>query len=132
MKNRVAHRVTVRSHFTADELRTLPVRRRRLIVCDCEGGETDIFTPQTGRKFAAWDLLIETHDFLDITISTRLAGLFRDTHDLARSPASTIFRRPSPTSTRNSTRSISRRAAHSGRVSPHDHGMAVPHRTPVK
>jgi len=80
--NRVARRVTVRSRFTADELRTLPVRRRGLIVCDCEGGETDIFTPQTGRKFAAWDLLIETHDFLDITISTRLAGLFRDTHDL--------------------------------------------------
>lgn len=80
--NCVAERVSVRPLFTADELRGIPIRHRGLIVCDCEGGENDIFTPHTRGHFAAWDLLIETHDFLDITISTRLADLFRDTHDL--------------------------------------------------
>lgn len=79
--NQVADRVVVRSLFTADELRTIPLRRRGLIVCDCEGGENDIFTEQTRQHFANWDLLIETHDFLDITISTRMAELFRDTHE---------------------------------------------------
>lgn len=80
--NRVANRMSVRSLFTADELQNIPIRRRGLIVCDCEGGENDIFTPQTRDQFANWDLLIETHDFMDITISTRMAELFRDTHEL--------------------------------------------------
>lgn len=80
--NQVADRVVVRSLFTADELRTIPIRRRGLIVCDCEGGENEIFTEQTRHHFADWDLLIETHDFLDITISTRLPELFRETHEL--------------------------------------------------
>lgn len=80
--NGVGDRVVVRSLFTADELTGIPIRQRGLIVCDCEGGENDIFTPETASRFAAWDLLIETHDFLDITISTRLPELFRETHEL--------------------------------------------------
>lgn len=80
--NRVDDRVVVRSLFTADELPSIPIRQRGLIVCDCEGGENEIFTPQTRSHFADWDLLIETHDFLDITISTRLPELFRETHEL--------------------------------------------------
>ena len=80
--NRVADRLSVRAAFTADELSGIPIRQRGLIICDCEGAETQIFTEQTRHQFANWDLLIETHDFLDITISTRLAGLFQDTHQL--------------------------------------------------
>ena len=80
--NGVADRVMVGSLFAAEELRSIPIRQRGLIVCDCDGGENEIFTKQTGRKFADWDLLIETHDCYDITISTRLAELFRKTHDL--------------------------------------------------
>lgn len=80
--NGVGDRVTVRSLFTAEELSSIPIRRRGLIVCDCDGGENEIFTEQTGRQFADWDLLIETHDCYDITISTRLAELFRETHEL--------------------------------------------------
>ena len=80
--NQVADRMTVRAAFTAEELLEIPIRQRGLIVCDCEGAENDIFTEQSRRHFANWDLLIETHDFLDITISTRMAALFRDTHEL--------------------------------------------------
>ena len=79
--NQVADRMSVRSLFTADELRDIRIRRRGLIICDCEGGENDIFTEQTRNCFVDWDLLIETHDFMDITISTRMADLFRDTHE---------------------------------------------------
>ena len=70
------------AEFTVDELASIPIRRRGLIVCDCEGAETQIFTEQTRNRFAKWDLLIETHDFIDITISTRMADLFRDSHEI--------------------------------------------------
>ena len=80
--NRVAKRLKIRSLFTAEELGSIPIRHRRLIVCDCDCGENDIFTEQTYRQFVDWDLLIETHDCYDITISTRLAELFRETHEL--------------------------------------------------
>ncbi|MEK6262262.1 MAG: class I SAM-dependent methyltransferase [Planctomycetota bacterium] len=80
--NQVADRLSVRAAFTADELPGIPIRQRGLIICDCEGGEIQIFTEQTRQRFANWDLLIETHDFMDITISTRLAELFQDTHQL--------------------------------------------------
>lgn len=80
--NDVADRLSIRGAFSADELLRIPIRKRGLIVCDCEGAENDIFTELTRQHFAHWDLLIETHDFLDITISTRMSELFRDTHEL--------------------------------------------------
>ena len=60
--NHVAYRLSVRGLFTADELVGIPIRRRGLIICDCEGGESHIFDEQTSHRFADWDLLIETHD----------------------------------------------------------------------
>ena len=80
--NDVANRISVRAGFTVDELMGISIRQRGLIICDCEGGETGIFTEQTRHRFASWELLIETHDFIDITISTRIAELFQDTHEL--------------------------------------------------
>jgi len=80
--NQVAHRLSVRGFFTADELEGIGIRRRGLIICDCEGGESHIFDEQTSHRFADWDLLIETHDFIDITISTRIAKLFERSHEL--------------------------------------------------
>jgi len=80
--NQVAHRLSVRACFTANELLGIVVRQRGLIICDCEGAEARIFTEQSIHQFAAWDLLIETHDFLDINISTRLIALFQNTHNI--------------------------------------------------
>ncbi len=80
--NCVADRMEIRTLFSAEELQNIPIRHRGLIVCDCDGGENEIFTEQSFRQFADWDLLIETHDCYDITISTRLAELFRETHEL--------------------------------------------------
>ena len=80
--NHVADRLSVRAAFTANELLDIPIRHRGLIICDCEGAETQIFTEQSCHQFANWDLLIETHDFMDINISTRMTELFQDTHDV--------------------------------------------------
>lgn len=80
--NHVADRVSVRGTFAAADLASLPVRRRGLIVCDCEGAELDLFTADTVRHCAGWDLLVETHDFMDITGSTRLLERFATSHDV--------------------------------------------------
>lgn len=80
--NGVADRVSVRGTFAASDLASLPVRRRGLIVCDCEGAELDLFTADTVPHCAGWDLLVETHDFMDLTGSTRLLARFAGSHDV--------------------------------------------------
>ncbi len=80
--NGVDSRTTVHGQCSAAAVTGLTARRRGLIVCDCEGAELDLFTEHTVTALAGWDLLIETHDFLDITGSTRLAGLFAGTHEV--------------------------------------------------
>lgn len=80
--NGVASRVEVRATFEAAALAAIPVRGRGLVVCDCEGAELDLFTPDTVPLCAGWDLLIETHDFLDVTGSTRLQARFAASHEV--------------------------------------------------
>lgn len=80
--NHVADRVVIREKFSGPDIAAIPIRRRGLVVCDCEGHEKHLFTESTVPLFVDWDLLIETHDLFDITISTRLAELFESSHDL--------------------------------------------------
>lgn len=80
--NQVLDRIRIRASFSADDLSDIPIRRRGLILCDCEGGETQIFTEQARHRFADWDLLIEAHDFIDIGISTHLSELFQGSHQI--------------------------------------------------
>ena len=49
-------------------------------MCDCEGYEKQLFDEPTVRAMAAHDLLIETHDFIDIEISTTLQRMFEPSH----------------------------------------------------
>jgi hypothetical protein len=65
-----------------EALLSLPLTRRALIVCDCEGYEKQLFTPEAPERLRRHDLLIETHDFVDIEISTYLYDLFSPTHDV--------------------------------------------------
>jgi precorrin-6B methylase 2 len=80
--NGVASRVTVGSFCDAAALQKLPLTRRALIFCDCEGYEKHLFTPQTVQTLAAHDVLIEVHDNIDIAISGTLRKAFKQTHQL--------------------------------------------------
>lgn len=80
--NGVDGRVAGRAAFATDALADIAVRGRGLIVCDCEGAELGLFTADTIPGCARWDVLVETHDFMDLTGSTRLMELFRATHDV--------------------------------------------------
>src|SRR5262249_54852199 len=61
-------------------LRDIPVRGRAVIISDCEGYEKDLFPEDVVPALARHDLLVETHDFIDINISRTIRQRFADTH----------------------------------------------------
>ncbi len=78
--NNVDARVQIYSLCTQGILREFTFTKKGLIVCDCEGFELELFNQSTINNLKRCDLLIETHDFIDISISTKLAELFTSTH----------------------------------------------------
>jgi hypothetical protein len=80
--NHVSDRVTVRGRFEVNDLLDIHIRQRGLLICDCEGEEIRIFSNDLSHAFSQWDIILETHDFIDINISTTLTALFRDTHEM--------------------------------------------------
>lgn len=80
--NKVDDRVVVRSLCTAETLADFPFTDQALIICDCEGYELKLFSKINVKNLAKCDLLIETHDLVDINISTYLIELFSPTHEI--------------------------------------------------
>jgi hypothetical protein len=78
--NNVSDRIIINSMFTSQDLENFQFSGRALIVCDCEGFELELFKQDTISILENHDLLIETHDFINISISTRLSLLFSRTH----------------------------------------------------
>ena len=79
--NGVADRVRTASFCDADVLRNLDLGDRAFILCDCEGFEKELFPQAIISLLANHDLLIELHDFIDISIRDTLRERFRNTHD---------------------------------------------------
>jgi hypothetical protein len=61
-------------------LRQLDLGDRAFILCDCEGFEIELFPPDIVGHLANHDLVIELHDFIDITIRDTLLERFSTTH----------------------------------------------------
>lgn len=80
--NGVADRVEIRSFCDAGELGRLVNGRRFLVIADCEGYEKELFTPANRAALARADVLVEVHDFMDLTITPHLRGLFAETHEM--------------------------------------------------
>jgi hypothetical protein len=81
--NGVADRVTVGGFCDHRTLvRTVEGAGRALIVSDCEGYEVALFPHGAGEALRRHDLVIEVHDFVDITVSTHLREVFEGTHDI--------------------------------------------------
>lgn len=78
--NDVGDRVVLGSLCDATTLRSLGLPPGSLVVCDCEGYELELFTPEVVEAVRHCDLLIEAHDFLNRAISSRLESLFSPTH----------------------------------------------------
>lgn len=80
--NGVTHQLTIKESCTAEELGSFPFQGRTLIICDCEGYERHLFNQDNLANLKNCDVLIETHDFMDIEISGELMALFAATHDV--------------------------------------------------
>ena len=81
--NGVADRVDIQTACSPETLQSYQTESRSLIICDCEAYEKQLFTPAVRDAILKHDILIETHDFLDITISSYLMELFKNTHRLS-------------------------------------------------
>lgn len=58
--------------------------KKRLLICDCEGYERELFTEETVRYLHNAELVIEAHDWrldAEVAISQYLMNLFQKTHD---------------------------------------------------
>jgi precorrin-6B methylase 2 len=78
--NGIADRVHIAGVCDDNVLRSLPLRPKALIIADCEGYEKELFTPRAREVLVGHDLIIETHDFIDINISQHLRNAFSGTH----------------------------------------------------
>jgi hypothetical protein len=78
--NNVENRMIIHSQCTSDFLVNFKFSNKGLIVCDCEGYEKFLFNELSVGNLRNCDLLIETHDFIDISISTYLHAVFSQTH----------------------------------------------------
>jgi hypothetical protein len=85
--NGMANRIVIQGKCTKEELIKFPFSNRALIICDCEGAEKEIFDEQVVKHILKCDLIIEVHDFVDITISDYLTNLFQETHSIERIPS---------------------------------------------
>ncbi len=80
--NGVSDRVITGGLCDSETLKSLPITRRSLVICDCEGYEKSLFSADVVEHLRNQDLLVEVHDFIDIDISSRLKEVFRATHDI--------------------------------------------------
>ncbi len=78
--NEASSRVSVGAFCSPELLAEFDFTSRTLIFCDCEGFEKYLFNSSNIGNLKNVDLLIETHDFIDIETSAYLKKLFGPTH----------------------------------------------------
>lgn len=80
--NQVDNRISFGNLCSKEILLSIPYKKRALIISDCEGCEKYLFTDEVVSKMSEHDFLIETHDNIDIEISSYLERVFSKTHDI--------------------------------------------------
>jgi SAM-dependent methyltransferase len=78
--NGVSDRVRVETFCSAELLAKDTSTDKTLLICDCEGYEKQLFNPAVRDAWRHQDILIEMHDFIDLSISSYLLDLFRESH----------------------------------------------------
>ena len=80
--NGVSDRVTVSGLFDPAIEKEKLQKGKVLVVSDCEGAEKHLFTSTNRDLYRGCELLIETHDFIDIDISSMLKETFSSSHKI--------------------------------------------------
>jgi hypothetical protein len=79
--NKVSDRVMIEGTCTVESLGKV-LREGSLIVCDCEGCETDILDPVSLPVLRTCDMIVETHDFVRSDSSELIERRFSPTHSV--------------------------------------------------
>lgn len=80
--NGVLDRIVISSECTSHQLAKLTKGKRALIICDCDGCELGLFTNEIIPSLLDSDLIIETHDCYDMSITGILRSRFKNTHSI--------------------------------------------------
>jgi hypothetical protein len=76
--NGVAERIAFDLECTPQRLEELAQKHPQgLLISDCEGYELDLLQPGTILALGRWDLIIETHDSLEVRVTRQLEQRFR-------------------------------------------------------
>lgn len=84
-ENGVAHRIVLHGACTAEALAQLP-QPADLVICDCEGFETEILRPDLAPWLRKASLLVELHDAFVPGTTETLSARFTATHDVRLIP----------------------------------------------
>ncbi len=79
--NGVAGRVTIGGVFRGEDFERF-AGQRVLVVCDIEGGETDLLDPLRYPALRAMDLIVELHDTQEAKPSVLIPARFETTHEV--------------------------------------------------
>lgn len=80
--NNVDQQIIIGSFCDTETMKLFGSTQMGLIISDCEGYEKELFTKEIAPLLSRFDMIIEIHDFVDITISSHIRQLFENTHDL--------------------------------------------------
>jgi precorrin-6B methylase 2 len=80
--NGVADRIHIGEFCNEEVLRSIPLGERALIMSDCEGYEGSLFNRNLAEFLLNHDVIIETHDFIDIELSVKMRDAFATTHQI--------------------------------------------------
>ena len=90
-ENGVADRVRVSSWCSGETLRKT-ASGRCLILCDCEGFEVELFSPETVAALCRCDLIIELHELFDFSVHQLILDRFEKTHTAQFIPSDRFLR----------------------------------------
>src|SRR5713101_1277772 len=80
--NGIADRTHIEEFCDEKLLTSIPLGTRALIISDCEGYEAALFSQTLAQRLSPHDLIVETHDFIDIEISSKVRSAFGKTHNV--------------------------------------------------
>jgi hypothetical protein len=80
--NKVDSRMRFENFCYPELLAEFNFKERALIICDCEGYEAKLFTPEAVKNLVNCDVLIEVHDLYDEKILPSIEEVFNKTHNI--------------------------------------------------
>lgn len=75
--------LTYNNFCSPETLISFDYGKRSFLICDCEGYEVELFTPEVVKSLHNTDVLVELHDVFNPSISAKIIGNFQRSHDVS-------------------------------------------------